>query len=125
MLLKELLAGRSLPVAAANLAIRGLTADSREVKPGYLFAALSGNKLDGARFITDAITKGAVAVLAGDKIEAEPKVPVVLDANPRRALALAAARFYPLQPEKIVAVTGTSGKTWSAVFARQLWTALG
>ncbi len=52
-------------------------------------------------------------------------MPVVLDANPRRALALAAARFYPLQPEKIVAVTGTSGKTSTAVFARQLWTALG
>jgi UDP-N-acetylmuramoyl-L-alanyl-D-glutamate--2,6-diaminopimelate ligase len=125
MLLRELLVGRALPTAAADLAIRGLTADSREVRPGFLFAALSGTKLDGARFIADAVRRGAVAVLADEVIKAEAPVPIVRDANPRRALALAAARFYPHQPAHIAAVTGTNGKTSVTVFARQIWSALG
>jgi UDP-N-acetylmuramoyl-L-alanyl-D-glutamate--2,6-diaminopimelate ligase len=130
MLLRELLVGRALPIAAADLAIRGLTADSREVRPGFLFAALPGTKLDGASFIADAVRRGAVAVLADEKLTAEALVPMALvpivrDANPRRALALAAARFYPHQPAHIAAVTGTNGKTSVTVFARQIWTALG
>jgi UDP-N-acetylmuramoyl-L-alanyl-D-glutamate--2,6-diaminopimelate ligase len=125
MLLRELLVGRALPIAAADLAIRGLTADSREVRPGFLFAALPGTKLDGASFIADAVEKGAVAVLADEELKAEALVPIVRDANPRRALALAAARFYPHQPAHIAAVTGTNGKTSVTVFARQIWTALG
>ena len=125
MLLKELLVGRTLPVQAAELAIRGLTADSREVEPGYLFAALPGSKLDGSAFIADAVGKGAVAVLADEATKADARVPIVRDANPRRTLALAAARFYPRQPERVVAVTGTNGKTSVTVFARQIWAALG
>ncbi|MFO1186292.1 MAG: UDP-N-acetylmuramoyl-L-alanyl-D-glutamate--2,6-diaminopimelate ligase [Alphaproteobacteria bacterium] len=125
MLLKDLLLGRTLPVQAAQLAIRGLTADSREVKPGYLFAALPGTKTDGAAFIADAVGKGAVAVLAEEGVKADASVPIVRDANPRRTLALAAARFYACQPERIAAVTGTNGKTSVTVFARQIWTALG
>ena len=49
--------------AAADIVIRGLTADSREVVPGYLFAALSGTETDGARFVADAISRGAAAIL--------------------------------------------------------------
>lgn len=125
MLLKELLVGRTLPIAAANLAIRGLTADSRAVKPGYLFAALPGTKADGTRFIGEALENGAVAVLGPEQLPALNEVPIVRDENPRRALALAAARFYGRQPEAIAAVTGTSGKTSVTVFARQIWSALG
>lgn len=125
MLLKDLLVGRTLPVAAAQLAIRGLTADSRAVKPGYLFAALPGTKADGAAFIADAVGKGAVAVLADEGAKADARVPIVRDRNPRRTLALAAARFYARQPDAVAAVTGTNGKTSVTVFARQIWTALG
>ncbi|MFZ1990463.1 MAG: UDP-N-acetylmuramoyl-L-alanyl-D-glutamate--2,6-diaminopimelate ligase [Alphaproteobacteria bacterium] len=125
MLLKELLAGRMLPIGAADLAIRGLTADSREVRPGYLFAALSGTKADGAKFIPDAIAKGAAAILADNKVMAKAAVPIIHDANPRRALALMAARFFEHQPEYIAAVTGTNGKTSVATFARQIWSELG
>ena len=100
--------------------ILGLTSDSRDVKPGYLFAALAGTRDDGARFLDDALAKGAVALLSA-AAPAGATVPVIIDANPRRALALMAARFYAPQPTTIAAVTGTNGKTSVAVFARQLW----
>ena len=99
--------------------------DSRAVKPGDLFFALAGSKTDGARFVDAAIAKGAVAI-AGDHPPANlGSVPFVRTPNPRRALALAAARFYPQQPKTIAAVTGTSGKTSVAAFARQIWLSLG
>ena len=112
-----------LSAAVAALPIAGITADSREVKPGYLFAALSGVNTDGARFAADAVARGAVAVLAGDEIDAG--VPVLAVPDPRRTLALIAARFFGAQPETAVAVTGTNGKTSVAAFTRQLWTDAG
>lgn len=112
-----------LSAAVAALPIADITADSREVKPGYLFAALSGVNTDGARFAADAVARGAVAVLAGDEIDAG--VPVLAVPDPRRTLALIAARFFGAQPETAVAVTGTNGKTSVAAFTRQLWTDAG
>ena len=77
-----------------------------------LFAALAGSRTDGRRFIADAIARGAAAVLAGPELAgADLGVPLVLDPEPRRRLALMAARFHGAQPRCIVAVTGTSGKT--------------
>jgi UDP-N-acetylmuramoyl-L-alanyl-D-glutamate--2,6-diaminopimelate ligase len=111
-----------LPAGAGGLTITGLTADSRRVKPGMLFAALPGTKVDGARFVPQAVAAGAVAVLAGSQpIDPPPEVPVARADDPHRALARAAARFYAAQPATIVAVTGTNGKTSVAVFVRQLW----
>ncbi|MEH2622122.1 UDP-N-acetylmuramoyl-L-alanyl-D-glutamate--2,6-diaminopimelate ligase [Bradyrhizobium sp. AZCC 1719] len=104
--------------------VKGLGADSRAVKPGDLFFALAGTKTDGARFIDSAVKAGAVAV-AGERVSADARVPFVVTPNPRRALALAAARFYPRQPATIAAVTGTSGKTSVAAFTRQIWERLG
>jgi UDP-N-acetylmuramoyl-L-alanyl-D-glutamate--2,6-diaminopimelate ligase len=105
--------------------VNGLAVDSRAVKPGDLFFALAGSKTDGSRFIDSAIAAGAVAI-AGDRgPEGDRRVPFVVTPNPRRALALAAARFYPRQPATIAAVTGTSGKTSVAAFARQIWERLG
>src|ERR1700722_8125735 len=95
---------------SAVLEVSGLAMDSRVVKPGDLFFALSGSKTDGARFIDAAIASGAVAI-AGDHAPQRLSVPFAATTNPRRALALAAARFYPRQPATIAAVTGTSGKT--------------
>jgi len=110
---------------AAAVAVTGLAMDSRVVKPGDLFFALSGVKNDGARFIDQAIRAGAVAI-AGDHPPPDGcAVPFVQVSNPRRALALAAARFYPRQPATIAAVTGTSGKTSVAAFVRQIWQRLG
>ena len=112
--------------AMADLNIRGLTADSRAVEPGFLFAALPGSRSDGRNFIQDAIDRGAVAVLAPEgTAAADYNVALIEDENPRRRLALMAARFYERQPRRIAAVTGTSGKTSVAHFTRQLWSLLG
>lgn len=105
--------------------IVGLTADSREVRPGFLFAALPGTKLDGARFIPQAIAQGASAILVETGADVAVDVPVVADHNPRRRLALMAARFYGKQPRIVAAVTGTNGKTSIVTFLRHIWAALG
>ena len=103
--------------------IVGVTSDSRAVRPGFLFAALPGVKADGRAFIPQAIAAGAVAIIAPEGTEAS--VPVAGVADPRRALALAAARFHGAQPEIVAAVTGTNGKTSVAAFVRQILAACG
>jgi UDP-N-acetylmuramoyl-L-alanyl-D-glutamate--2,6-diaminopimelate ligase len=116
----------TLPAPLAAVPIRGLAADSREVKPGYLFAALPGVAADGARFIEDAVQRGAVAILVPEGMTEMPAgMPVIADGDPRRRLALIAARFFGQQPETTVAVTGTNGKTSVVSFVRQLWAAQG
>jgi UDP-N-acetylmuramoyl-L-alanyl-D-glutamate--2,6-diaminopimelate ligase len=115
-----------LPAPWLQVPIVGLTADSRAVKPGYLFAALPGSRTDGARFIADALARGAAAILMPQGSgQALNGTPVVEDADPRRRLALIAARFFGAQPETAVAVTGTNGKTSVASFVRQLWERMG
>ncbi len=102
----------------ANVDICGLTADSRTVQPGYLFAALSGTQADGKAYVGQAIENGAAAILTDQPLIAG--VPVVTSENPRRDLARMAARFFETQPPHIAAITGTNGKTSTAVFLRQL-----
>jgi UDP-N-acetylmuramoyl-L-alanyl-D-glutamate--2,6-diaminopimelate ligase len=112
---------------AEAIEITRITADSRQAQPGALFVALSGTKADGARFIADAVAKGAVAVVAGEEAAVPDglAVPVLRAKEPRLPLALMAARFYGAQPETVVAVTGTSGKTSVAEFTRQIFAAAG
>lgn len=106
--------------------ITGLTADSRAVRPGFLFAALPGARADGRAFIAEAVARGAAAILAPEGTawpEDVPPRPLLTDADPRRALALMAAAFHgKAQPGTVVAVTGTNGKTSTVDFLRQLWT---
>src|SRR3981081_533246 len=110
---------------AEAVVVSGLAVDSRAVKPGDLFFALAGSKTDGARFIDSAIASGAVAIATDHPPPGTSRVPFVTTPNPRRALALAAANFFPRQPATIAAVTGTSGKTSVAAFTRQIWQRLG
>ncbi len=106
--------------------ISGLTSDSRQVEPGFLFAALDGSVVDGAKFIPAAIEKGAAAILLHEDVDRSNIVlPCIISDNPRRDLAIAAAGFYEKQPETIIAVTGTNGKTSVASFVRQIWAASG
>ena len=108
--------------------ISGITADSRLVAPGFLFAALPGSRLDGSRFIPDAIDAGAAAILAepGTGLPAgTARVRLVTGDGTRHRFALAAARFFGAQPRIAAAVTGTNGKTSVAWFTRQMWQALG
>ena len=115
-----------------EVAITGLAVDSREVKAGYLFAALPGTKVHGATFIQYALRMGATAVLtdiAGARIAEEvlaaSDAAVVLSEDPRQVLAYTAALWFGRQPEVMVAVTGTNGKTSVATFARMIWAELG
>lgn len=126
MRLRELLPDAVIDEPAASVEIAGVTADSRKAKSGYLFFAIAGAKADGAHFAKQAAAAGAVAVAAEQKPDGLPAgAAFVQVANARRALALAAARFYPRQPATIAAVTGTSGKTSVAAFTRQIWETLG
>jgi UDP-N-acetylmuramoyl-L-alanyl-D-glutamate--2,6-diaminopimelate ligase len=106
----------------------GITSDSRKVKPGYLFAALAGSKTDGARFVKDAVARGAVAVLGAPAMADEVSalgVRFIADENPRAGLAQLAAAFFGAQPATVAAVTGTKGKSSIVAFLREIWTALG
>jgi UDP-N-acetylmuramoyl-L-alanyl-D-glutamate--2,6-diaminopimelate ligase len=111
--------------------IVGITADSRQVKPGFLFAALRGTQHDGRAFAAEAAAKGAAAILTddADALPLDPamrrRIAVIADPNPQRRLALLAARFFARQPRTIAAVTGTNGKTSVAHFTREIWTSLG
>lgn len=120
-----LCADATLAKGNGGTGITGLTADSRAVKPGFLFAALAGARADGARFVADAVAAGANAILCRPETRVPEGVACVVSPEPRRALALMAARFYAGQPATAVAVTGTSGKTSVAEFTRQLFAACG
>jgi UDP-N-acetylmuramoyl-L-alanyl-D-glutamate--2,6-diaminopimelate ligase len=123
--------GRSVSASwrsAEGLEIAGITADSRRVTPGFLFAALPGSRLDGRAFIADAVSRGAVAVLAPEGTAWPPGVPprpLLEDREPRRRLAQLAAGLAGSQPRVMVAVTGTNGKTSTVEFLRQIWIAGG
>ncbi|NIZ12920.1 UDP-N-acetylmuramoyl-L-alanyl-D-glutamate--2,6-diaminopimelate ligase [Phaeobacter sp. HF9A] len=112
--------------------ITGLAVDSREVQPGFLFAALPGSRRHGAEFVAQVLEQGAVAVLTdadGALIAGEPLresgAALVVAEDPRQALAGAAALWFGGQPPVMVAVTGTNGKTSVATFLRMIWSELG
>lgn len=106
------------------MGITGLASDSRKVAPGYLFAALSGTRADGARYVAEAVRRGAKAVLGRPSLRAEVEAlgaRFIGDENPRQRLAQLAAEFAGAQPKTIAAITGTNGKTSVSVFLRQIW----
>ncbi len=114
--------------AMAELDIAGVTADSRQVVPGDLFAAIPGARADGRTYIAEAVRRGAVAILAPTGTawpDGVPERPLLLDREPRQRLARIAALLAGKQPDTVVAVTGTNGKTSTVEFLRQLWTLAG
>lgn len=115
-----------------DVAVTGVSTDSRAVKPGHLFAALPGSRVHGGEFIKYALRMQAAAILTdrqGAAIAAtelaDAPVALIIVQNPRDALARAAALWFGAQPDAVVAVTGTNGKTSVASFTRQIWMALG
>jgi UDP-N-acetylmuramoyl-L-alanyl-D-glutamate--2,6-diaminopimelate ligase len=126
MRLADLFPQENIKAPFAEREIQGVSCDSRAVTPGGVFFAVPGAKADGLSFAPQAVTRGALAIVA----ESDPPAPIEAAAfikvdDVRSALARAAAQIYPRQPETIVAITGTSGKTSVAAFARQIWLALG
>lgn len=119
----EDLFGRNLGDGGSQT-VAGLTADSRKVKPGFVFAALRGAVVDGQDYIPQALDAGAIAVITDRETETRSAA-LILDREPRLALAHAAAAFYPIQPEFMVGVTGTNGKSSTVDFLRQIWSQAG
>ncbi|HEX2136858.1 MAG TPA: UDP-N-acetylmuramoyl-L-alanyl-D-glutamate--2,6-diaminopimelate ligase [Microvirga sp.] len=109
----------------ASTPVRGLASDSRKLAAGAVFVAVPGTRTDGMSFLPQALAAGAAAVVGEAEAPADLPIPYVRVADVRRALALGAARLHPRQPERVVAITGTSGKSSVADFARQLFAALG
>lgn len=125
----ELLANIEFSSAAPinpEIEITGITANSANVKDGYIFFALKGEKTDGANFIPNAVKNGASVIISDDLINPAttnhqpPSTIHLTTPNPRLAFARIAANFYGQQPEHLVAITGTDGKTSTADFFRQL-----
>ncbi|WP_084397848.1 UDP-N-acetylmuramoyl-L-alanyl-D-glutamate--2,6-diaminopimelate ligase [Henriciella aquimarina] len=104
--------------------VTGLSADSRKIKPGFVFAALQGVTADGRDYIPQAIANGAVAILGKDLPDTGTITAIEVD-EPRLALAVASAAFFARQPETVVAVTGTNGKSSTVDFLRQIWESAG
>jgi len=126
MLLNKVLNNEDLP----QVEITDITCDSRQVKDGSLFFALTGVALDGSKFVEDALQKGAYAVVtrynSGISEELKNEHIIIEHKNPRRAYSQACFNFFgKKQPENLVAITGTNGKTSIANFARQIWEQLG
>ncbi|MGH1416700.1 MAG: UDP-N-acetylmuramoyl-L-alanyl-D-glutamate--2,6-diaminopimelate ligase [Pelagimonas sp.] len=118
--------------AGREAQVTGMAVDSREVKDGYLFAALPGTRVHGGEFIQYALRMGAGAILTdakGAEIArqelAASDAALIIAEDPRQTLAYTAALWFGAQPDCVIAVTGTNGKTSVATFARQIWQALG
>lgn len=103
--------------------LKGVTSDSRQVKKDYLFAALPGAKAKGSDYIADAIEHGATHILVGvgAQYQMVQNISFIEVDNPRKVFSEIVKAFYKLQPNNIVAVTGTSGKTSTVTFVQQLW----
>ncbi|MDE2335316.1 MAG: UDP-N-acetylmuramoyl-L-alanyl-D-glutamate--2,6-diaminopimelate ligase [Rhodospirillales bacterium] len=118
----------ALDPALRELEVTAITADSRAAGPGVIFAALPGRRIDGRRFIADAVARGAAAVLAPSGTEWPAGVerrPLIEDTEPRRLLARIAATLAGPAPRTLAAVTGTNGKTSTVDFLRQIWRGAG
>lgn len=111
--------------ASPDMAITHITQDSRQVKTGSVFAAIRGAQSNGEDYIKQAIKQGASLILCRDAVASTIAAPTISTGNPRRALSQLAASLHQPQPEHIIAVTGTDGKTSTAEFIRQFWELLG
>jgi UDP-N-acetylmuramoyl-L-alanyl-D-glutamate--2,6-diaminopimelate ligase len=118
--------GALLPNAgkAGDDLVTGFALDHRKVAPGTIFGAFQGARVNGEDYIQAAIAAGAIAIVARPEAKVDGAVHVA-DANPRRAFAALAARYFAPFPATTVAITGTNGKTSTAELTRQLWQAAG
>lgn len=113
------------PIGTANVDINGIAYDSKNVKPGFLFAALSGQNVHGLQFVSEAKAQGAVAILSDSRFDSS--LPMILVPDARYALAYLSNRFYgePSKKLKLVGITGTNGKTTVSFLVRSIFESAG
>jgi len=111
---------RELSGIDSDSEVTGFAIDHRKVVPGSVFGAFKGTVFNGEDFIPQAVTRGAVAVVARPDAQVE-KAAHLADEQPRRLFAQLAAKFFAPYPEVAVAVTGTNGKTSTVEMTRQMW----
>ena len=102
--------------------IAGVVCDSRQVRPGFLFAAIHGTARDGSQFVDDALARGATAVLSDQPAPVRKDVTWIQTPDARRALAFAACCYHgdPAAHLAMVGITGTNGKTTTAYLAARI-----
>lgn len=117
--------GAEIPTGSASVDVKGVSQDSRSVKPGDLFVAVPGGSADGAQYAQEAISKGAVAVLAEKKLPV--KVPCAVTTTARKALSIVAGNFYgnPARELMLLGITGTNGKTTTSFLLEAMCAAAG
>ena len=110
MLLKKLI--KNLPNNQKKIRILGLASNSKKIKKGFIFFAIKGQKINGEKFINEAIKKGAIAIVSSKNCNfTDKKIPVIKKSRIRNFLSEVSSQFYKLKPKNIIAVTGTNGKT--------------
>ncbi len=110
MLLKNLI--KNIPGNKNKIIISGLSTNSKKVKKNFIFFAIKGNKLNGEKFIEEAIKNGATVVICSKKCKFKHKSILVIKVKDIRLfLSEIASKFYKFKPRNIIAVTGTNGKT--------------
>ena len=119
MLLKNLI--KNYPINFKKLKIKGLAIDSRDVKKGFIFFAIKGNKLNGENYINKAIQNGAILIICAESCKFyNPEINIIKTKKIRNYVSEIASKFYKLKPKNIIVVTGTNGKTSVAEFFYQL-----
>ena len=103
-----------------KISVKGISFDSRKVKKGDLFFAIKGTKVSGTKFINEALLRGASAIASYKRIRTKKKIPVIIVKDVRKSLAKACSKFYKKKPLKIIAVTGTNGKSSVVNFFYQI-----
>ena len=119
MLLKKLI--KDLKEPKRKISIRGLASNSKNVQKGFIFFAIKGQKINGEKFIKDAIKKGASAIVCSKNCKYKNKItPIIKSANVRSLLSKLSSNFFKLKPKNLIAVTGTNGKTSVADYFYQI-----
>ena len=119
MLLKNLI--KNYPINFKKLKIKGLAIDSRDVKKGFIFFAIKGNKLNGENYINKAIQNGAILIICAESCKFyNPEINIIKTKKIKNYVSEIASKFYKLKPKNIIVVTGTNGKTSVAEFFYQL-----
>ena len=108
-----------------NHNVNGITSNSKQVQSGYIFIAIKGKKLNGENFIQEAKNKGAFLILSENENLNTKDCLVIRNNSARLIYSILLSAFYNKQPNVVIGITGTNGKTSTVEFCRQIWALAG